>query len=1362
MKTNNTPAPYLKIQRMKKSYTTISNLIQLRSFALCCTIFFCLGQNNLHSQDPCFDNCDIINLACNSSINVSVNEDCYAAVTTDLILEDAPFGYCPDSPTYYDIVLHDESGNYIPGHIIGFQHVGQRIKASITLKPCSISCWGYINVEDKVGPKIQGCQDGYLPPVILDCEEYGNGIGPDYPHVYGICNYNFDYLSFKDDTSNVMCTNGYAVSILREWTAIDDQGFKDKCRQEIYVEKYILKDVVFPSDYIREYSDDCDIFENVSPELTGYPTGVFCPNMQFYYNDIVYKQCGAQRKLLRDWSVLDWCTGESVTKGQIIKIIDNTPPIVECPADSVWYPQDWYRCITDVVLDPYGLYDSLTIIKVANECSLPLSVKVDYFKLRGGHNPGGLGDYYPVIMTEDSTFIIENISESVRVRYCYSDDCGNQSTYTEEMPELIDSNLTSACCYFDVVIEDQQAPTAICEGYTKVQLTSTGETEISAEVFDDSSYDPCNDISHFEVKRENSSCPGYKEHGVKDWGPSVHFCCQDLGKTLTIRLRAIDHKGNYSECLGLVNVRSHATTQVECPDDIDLDCGDNYSDRDLIGLPTGENGCNSSIHIGDDWFDISDYNISCGTGMIIRTVDVLDEDGNILRNCSQRIIIDPANNSDYLEPGDFDFPIDITIDECAFGPNTHPDFTGKPVPNKLFDCTNIAVSYKDDSPLTSNQNGVCYTILRRWKVVDWCRFNPDYPSSFTLEAVQEISISNSGTAVFTCPQQTVVVNSNNANCEAFVDLGVFISNTCGANMDVSWEIDAFTNGTIDYLGNGDDASDIFPAGRHLITYSATNHCGGGSNSCTFQFEVNTDKAPTAICRSELIWTINADHEAEVWASDFDLKSIGGCDSNDILSFSFVSPEDASYPQNSRVFTCEDLPDGQFESLIMDIYVIDESELYSSCNVTLHLQDNFDHCPDQGGMMAVEGEIMTEIHEPVEEVMVELKDLEDNGIMMDMTSEMGNYAFEDVEMSGQYIIAPYNNDDPLKGVSTLDLLLIQKHILGQQKLNSPYKLIAADIDANGSISAIDLIQLRKLILGVIDEYPYNDSWAFVPQSYQFADPLNPWNYPSTIDLDNIEDQSMTADFVGVKIGDVNNSLYLSTSQKILSGSDQSFYLSTDNVGFNAGDLVSVPIRVSREIITHGMQFTIKFSEEAFLFEGIDRGFIDLGQENFALLNTKKGLITISFTDVEMYELNEDELLFTLYFESKVDGVLSDYFEINSDVTKAELYTESFNVEKINLVMYDRQMPINNELEVFQNEPNPFSESTSIAFSIPKRQKVSLSVFDANGRLMDYQSEYFDKGINEFIINALDIKSNGILFYRVESQSSIITRKMIVVK
>ena len=40
------------------------------------------------------------------------------------------------------------------------------------------------------------------------------------------------------------------------------------------------------------------------------------------------------------------------------------------------------------------------------------------------------------------------------------------------------------------------------------------------------------------------------------------------------------------------------------------------------------------------------------------------------------------------------------------------------------------------------------------------------------------------------------------------------------------------------------------------------------------------------------------------------------------------------------------------------------------------------------------------------------------------------------------ITPVKDNDPLEGVNTLDLVLITRHLLGVENLDSPYKLIAA--------------------------------------------------------------------------------------------------------------------------------------------------------------------------------------------------------------------------------------------------------------------------------------------------------------------------------
>ena len=137
-----------------------------------------------------------------------------------------------------------------------------------------------------------------------------------------------------------------------------------------------------------------------------------------------------------------------------------------------------------------------------------------------------------------------------------------------------------------------------------------------------------------------------------------------------------------------------------------------------------------------------------------------------------------------------------------------------------------------------------------------------------------------------------------------------------------------------------------------------------------------------------------------------------------------------------------------------------------------------------------------------------------------SDEQGNYAFEDVIAHGDYMIKGKKNDDYLNGVSTIDLLKIQRHILGSEVIESPYKLIAADINKDRKINGLDLIELRKLILGLYEELPENDSWIFIDKSQELTMD-NVWEYRDSLVIRNLNQTMTDESFVGVKVGDLND-------------------------------------------------------------------------------------------------------------------------------------------------------------------------------------------------------------------------------------------------
>ena len=120
------------------------------------------------------------------------------------------------------------------------------------------------------------------------------------------------------------------------------------------------------------------------------------------------------------------------------------------------------------------------------------------------------------------------------------------------------------------------------------------------------------------------------------------------------------------------------------------------------------------------------------------------------------------------------------------------------------------------------------------------------------------------------------------------------------------------------------------------------------------------------------------------------------------------------------------------------------------------------------------------------------------------------------------ITPQNNSGYTEGISTQDLVLISRHILGVQPLSSPYKMIAADVNNSRSITTLDLIFLRRLLLGIDIEFETNTSWRFVELDYAFPNPANPWQepFPERIDIILPAAGVSDLDFVAVKVGDVS--------------------------------------------------------------------------------------------------------------------------------------------------------------------------------------------------------------------------------------------------
>ena len=124
----------------------------------------------------------------------------------------------------------------------------------------------------------------------------------------------------------------------------------------------------------------------------------------------------------------------------------------------------------------------------------------------------------------------------------------------------------------------------------------------------------------------------------------------------------------------------------------------------------------------------------------------------------------------------------------------------------------------------------------------------------------------------------------------------------------------------------------------------------------------------------------------------------------------------------------------------------------------------------------------------------------------ITNAEGEFIVTGINRNGTYHITPSKNDNQLNGVSALDLLAIQKHLLGKDTFDFPWQHVAADATNNQQTSIGDVAVLLRLLLGKISFLPSSPSWRFEP---------------TVIDINTIPVGGSSAVlFQAIKIGDVN--------------------------------------------------------------------------------------------------------------------------------------------------------------------------------------------------------------------------------------------------
>jgi hypothetical protein len=1300
----------------------------------------CFGNTDSCSFDATILGAPVASLAC-KNLNISLDQNCQATITPEMLVVGACTATMKVELSHY--------GQPIPNPVDS-HYLWKHITATAIDTLSGNSCWSDLFIEDKLAPKIICRAD------TTDCYSFNFNFPLNYQ---GSDCSQYKVNTIGERVEHFYCDDNFLKAVYRDILITDATGNTDQCTDTILVERFKLEDFILPVGQITYQCTNPFILDengHPSPLSTGtpaitlhdgstikvWPLNILLDcNILIEYEDIDLGEINCVRKIMRNWKVREWWCGKENVRSelQLLIIRDNMGPIItHAPYgfDATTGPRD---CEARVLLPSIEAYDY---------CHNPVRVDISY--------PGGIlidqnGGYATLPGGIDTVY------------YRLYDGCFNLTEY-----------------YIIINVRDATEPVAVCDRNTVVALNHSGYNWVPAEVFDDGSFDECA-LDHFEVRRMDSDFCGSR--GEDDWGPEVGFCCNDVGKMIMVALKVVDASGNEAVCMVNVEVQDKDRPLITCLPNITVDCrfDIDYNHLEVFGKMVTDTADREKIIIDPkyyhvieghpidgiaqdncpptilDSFDASNIN-QCGIGYLVRIFRASDQQGNMSDYCYQYITV---VNHDTFDINDITWPLDLDTAGICDPRELIPEHLNTPYNFPTFnddECSLIGTSYSDLVLSPTLPGDPCFKIIRTWKIIDWCQ--RDYDGNIIIWSHDQIiKVKNLVDPIITRVTSDTMVCSYDINCRPIpVRFSIEANDDCtpADQMLYTYRIDFDSDGTIDIVRaaiGGNVAEGTWPLGRHIVHWEVEDRCGNTAIA-EFVMDLRNCKSPVAYCLNGLSTNLTPmDMDGDgipetaidtVWAKDFDAGSYHNCGYPVQLSFS------ADVRNNFRVYNCDSIG-----TRTVELWVTDINGNTSFCRTFIDVQDNTGFCPSNIKNSNVEGVIETEKSDRVENVTVDLMNSGLNGVR---TSGDGKYSFLQIPNGHVITVKPTKTDGWLNGVTTADIVKIQRHILGIEPLNSAYKMIAADVNKSRTITAKDVSDLRRLILGITSEIPGNTSWRFVHQLYSFND-INTalsQNFPESYEINPLNG-NMNLDFFAIKTGDVNGSAATKGFNSNMSRSRNILELQMDEHSFVNDEIAEIDIHVANGAAYDGMQFTLQWDLNQIELVGIQGNEeLKIREDNYSVARTAEGKMSFSWNG----EMSNGDWILKMKFRAKKPAKLSEALTLNSSVTPALSVVK--NNQEEGQVSLNFKGIIAREFTVLQNEPNPWNHETTIGMLLPDAGEVNITIYDVTGKIHMRDKREMAKGYNEYVLGQSQLPHSGVYYYQVDYLTNTITRKMIISK
>lgn len=322
-------------------------------------------------------------------------------------------------------------------------------------------------------------------------------------------------------------------------------------------------------------------------------------------------------------------------------------------------------------------------------------------------------------------------------------------------------------------------------------------------------------------------------------------------------------------------------------------------------------------------------------------------------------------------------------------------------------------------------------------------------------------------------------------------------------------------------------------------------------------------------------------------------------------------------------------------------------------------------------------------------------------------------------NASYTVVPSKKSDPLDGLSTYDLVLISRHILGLDTFTQSWKVVAGDVNCSGAVTTFDIVLGRRVILGIDSTLPCG-SWKFVPE------PTGTTANGSCLH------------FRGVRLGDLNGN-YLAPEPE-----DRApFALLATDVRLQAGETGQIQLRAAEPVALAGLQLSFEFDPLKLRMERVESAVLrNFGETNYNWLRTAEGKLPLVWVDGEGASVAAGEPLLTLSLTALQNGKLSEMLGFQAEKFVSEAVSTTGLARRAGLFWEKTstlQAPV-----LFS--PNPAKGLCYMDFVADRDGDVLVQMLDVQGRTVFEKIFAAQTGANRWAISP-DLPLHGLCVVKV---------------